>query len=467
MTTAMSLLARLRLWFAPKEPLEARLRIELLRSMARRCKPIVWTAPVSAGLVTVINLDWVNGTAAFLWYGCALLATSLMAAMTRKVLDRHHEPQDAGRLTLQVMGYMLPFTLLWPAMVLMVWVDGSALNNAYLTAFIYTNIVISIAVCAPCLQMALLCVAVYIPLLATHAMTGPAFTKWLGAPVEVLLAVFLGHLAYTFHEALREAIQQHLLNEALAADLLAARDDAQRANRAKSAFLASMSHELRTPLNAVIGFSDLIRERVLGPLSPAKYGEYIDDIHTSGRHLLGLIDDILDLAKIEAGKRKMSPIELDLERTAQDALNLVRTQAAKVSVTLRTAIEPGGALLADERATIQILANLLSNAVKFTPAGGTVTVFARANARGGLELGVADTGIGMNAEELAIALEPFGQASSRFTVEGHGTGLGLPIVKALVEVQGAKFHIESAAGKGTRAWSEFPASAVLAARAVA
>jgi signal transduction histidine kinase len=449
---------RLRDWFAPSDPLEARLRIELLRSLARRCIPIVWTAPVSAGLVTIINLDWIAGTAAFLWYGCVLLATSLVATMTRKVLTGHFEPHDAGLLTWQVLGYMLPFTLMWPAMVLLVWIDGNALNNAYLTAFIFTNIVISIAVCAPCLQMALLCVAVYVPLLATHALTGAEFTRWIGAPVQVLLALFLGYLACTFHAALREVELQKIRNETLAADLVAARDDALQANRAKSAFLASMSHELRTPLNAVIGFSDLIRERVLGDINPAKYGEYIDDIHSSGRHLLGLIDDILDLAKIEAGKRRFLPVDLNLEGAVRDALSLVRTQAAKAGVALRTDIEPRSALRADERATIQILANLLSNAVKFTSAGGTATVFARTNARGGLELGVADNGIGMSAEELAIALEPFGQASGRFTVEGHGTGLGLPIVRALLEAQGATFHIESAAGKGTRAWGEFPAS---------
>jgi PAS domain S-box-containing protein len=251
------------------------------------------------------------------------------------------------------------------------------------------------------------------------------------------------------------------------AELAKARDEAERANQAKSAFLAGMSHELRTPLNSIIGFSDMIRNCTLGPIAPAKYRGYADDIHGSGLHLLSLINDILDIAKIEAGKHQLMPREVSLLDAAANAMRLVENQAAQAGVSIETALERGFNLMADERAMTQILVNLLSNAVKFSRKGGTIRIFARRLPAGAAIVGVEDNGIGMTEEGMQRALEPFGQVAQMDTVEGRGTGLGLPLVRALIKAHGATFHIESELHRGTRVWGEFPAKDVIATRAVA
>lgn len=183
--------------------------------------------------------------------------------------------------------------------------------------------------------------------------------------------------------------------------------------------------------------------------------------------ILSLINDILDIAKIEAGKRAFTDVEVDPARVAGEAMSFVEPMAHKAGVTLGTEIDGTLRLRADERALTQILTNLLSNAVKFGRAGGYATVFARLLPGGALALGVADNGIGMSEPDLDKALEFYGQASDATTVEGRGTGLGLPIVKALIEAHGAVFRIESLTGEGTRVWGEFPSSRVIATRAAA
>jgi PAS domain S-box-containing protein len=243
-------------------------------------------------------------------------------------------------------------------------------------------------------------------------------------------------------------------------DLAEAMAEAEAANHAKSKFLANMSHELRTPLNAIIGFSDLMMQGVLGKVSPEPYVGYVGDIHKSGKHLLSLINDVLDMAKIEADRFELQRTPLDVTELAQGALIFVSHQAKEKNVSLKADVPRGVTLTADERALRQVLTNLLSNAVKFTLAGGTVRLFANVLPGGALALGVEDTGIGMDEEGVEIALRPFGQVQSDISLTADGTGLGLPLAKALVEQHGATFHITSEVAVGTRVWAEFPAADV-------
>ena len=222
----------------------------------------------------------------------------------------------------------------------------------------------------------------------------------------------------------------------------------EAANRHKSEFLANMSHELRTPLTAIIGFSEVLSEKVFGELND-KQSEYMDDIVSSGRHLLSLINDILDLSKVEAGRMELDLTRFDMPTAIDNALILMKERATRHGITLRhTVDERLGEVLGDERKFKQILLNLLSNAVKFTAEGGYIDVDA-ALTNGAVEVSVSDTGIGIAPENQEAIFEEFRQVGTDFSKKREGTGLGLTLTRKFVELHGGKIWVESAVGKGS------------------
>jgi PAS domain S-box-containing protein len=244
-------------------------------------------------------------------------------------------------------------------------------------------------------------------------------------------------------------------------ELLDAKERAESASKVKSEFLANMSHELRTPLNAILGFSEILHGEMFGPLGNERYVGYANDIHRSGQHLLSLINDILDLSKIEAGKRELSEEDVALSQLLRETAELVATGAAKEDLDFRVHVPEGLPFLkADRRALTQIVLNLLSNAIKFTPAGGTVRLGCRVAGDGGLAISVEDSGIGMSKDEIRVAIEPFGQVENVYSRKHQGSGLGLPIIKALIELHGGTLEIRSEPGRGTAASARFPAARV-------
>jgi len=251
-----------------------------------------------------------------------------------------------------------------------------------------------------------------------------------------------------------------------AAEMQAARQHAEIASRTKSEFLANMSHELRTPLNAIIGFSEILRHEIMGPLGHPQYLEYATDIHDSGTHLLSLINDILDLSKIEAGKLDLMEESVDVSRLVAGALRIVRARAEAARLTLYAELpENPPRLLADARALKQVLLNLLSNAVKFTPAQGNIVVRAEIDGEGLYVLAVSDSGVGIAGADIPKVMAVFGQADSTLARSHEGTGLGLPLARSLVELHGGTFAIESEVGVGTTVTIRLPAGRVVRPRA--
>ncbi len=229
-----------------------------------------------------------------------------------------------------------------------------------------------------------------------------------------------------------------------------ARRRAEEASLAKSRFLATMSHELRTPLNAILGFSEVMKSELFGPHSVTSYKEYSNDIHSSGQHLLMLINEILDLSRVEAGRYELKEESVSLANVVEDCRHLLAMRAKKRDVTVTESIEPKlPRVWADERAMRQITLNLLTNAIKFTPQGGSVRIKVGWTASGGQYLSIKDTGPGIPPEEIPIVLSSFGRGSMAQKNADEGSGLGLPIVKGLVELHGGNFTLKSQVREGT------------------
>jgi len=232
---------------------------------------------------------------------------------------------------------------------------------------------------------------------------------------------------------------------------------AQSADRAKTEFLANMSHELRTPLNAIIGFSEIMQSRAFGPLGSDRYAEYNANIHNSGKHLLDIINDVLDLSKVEVGAYILQETEIALPALIESACRLAAPRAAAKGIALEAQLAPRlPTLLADESALKQILLNLLSNAVKFTPSEGRIVVEMDCDTRNRLLLTVSDSGVGIPKEQLPLVMEPFHQVAGPLIASEGGTGLGLPLAASLAALHGAAIRIESEVGKGTAIFVEFP-----------
>ncbi|MFM2128546.1 MAG: hypothetical protein RL477_92 [Pseudomonadota bacterium] len=264
----------------------------------------------------------------------------------------------------------------------------------------------------------------------------------------------------TYRRITRRRKAEHKLAQTLE-EARAAAERADIASQSKTDFLATMSHELRTPLNAIIGFSDLLVNEIKGPLGAPEYREYVADIAESGRHLLSIINDLLDIAKIEAGKVELREENINIARIIGTCLMLVRGRAADGGIDIETGSIPDGVTIrADSRYIKQILLNLVSNAVKFTPRGGRIKIGIAPAVDGSLTIVIADTGIGIAPNAIERVLERFGQVENSHTRHYEGTGLGLPIAKSLVELHGGTLEIESEPGVGTTARVNLPPSRV-------
>ncbi|WP_315920037.1 HAMP domain-containing sensor histidine kinase [Mesorhizobium sp. SP-1A] len=316
-------------------------------------------------------------------------------------------------------------------------------------------------------------------LLSTFALPVAVY-GWFGArlllPIEAIMVVllvlallFFAYVAHHLHRSTVMLLSFRTEKDALIAELETAKsmsDEARRraeeANLAKSRFLASMSHELRTPLNAILGFSEVMANEVLGPMGNPTYRDYAADVLESGQHLLDLINEILDLSRIEVGRYQLNEEPVHLLSIVEDCCHMMELRARNKGIQIVQDFEPElPRLFADERAVRQITLNLLSNAIKFTPTGGEVRVRAGWTAGGGQYVSVKDNGPGIPADEIPVVLSAFGQGSIAIKSAEQGTGLGLPIVQGLIAMHGGEFDLQSKLREGTEAIAIFPPTRVM------
>ena len=302
---------------------------------------------------------------------------------------------------------------------------------------------------------------VQVALSRDEALANWSRTTWLQAGAGALILAILGMMAFGLNRQLQARMLAHSQLRDTVRELESSRVAAEESSRVKSQFMANMSHELRTPLNAIIGFSEVIRDALVGPVA-ARYKDYARDIHSSGRHLLGLINDVLDLSKIELGRLELHEEPVELAKLVNDCERLISERVRASNLELAIDLPADLPLLrGDELRLKQVVLNLLSNAVKFTPIGGRITLSARMTAESGIILAVADTGIGMKPEEIPIALEPFRQIDSALNRRYEGTGLGLPLARTLVELHGGMLSITSTPAQGTTVTVALPAARVI------
>jgi two-component system cell cycle sensor histidine kinase PleC len=361
-------------------------------------------------------------------------------------------------------GAQVAISAAWGFMPWLLWTNGDFVNHVFIAAVITGVLSWLVVSRASHMEMFL---SSMIPIVALTSLRFLFGGYWIDFGIALLMPLYAWQLYYdgrrlTFR--LDEDSRLRFEVEDLAREVEEARDEALRkrfeaetANASKTAFLANMSHELRTPLNAILGFSEIIAQECFGPAGSPRYKEYAGDIHSSGSHLLSLINDMLDVAKIEAGRMEIQPEPLEVRKTLDGALKIIAVKARERKQQL--VVEVDGdvpPLYADERALKQIVINLVSNAVKFTPEGGRIAVVASRARAGGFQLMVEDNGPGIPRDKLDKIFKPFSQVDNRYDRQGGGTGLGLALVRGLVELHGGRAWLESEQGKGARAYIVLP-----------
>ena len=445
---------------------EGRLQLALLRGVLDNLKPNRVMIPIFAAAICAMFWPWVSAGMLATWFGLVMLSLLPQHFITRMVPNNPAmPPEDVTTWLWYGSAANLFHIACWTSLAWFLWVPGNDFNHLLIQLVLATSLTAHAAVVGPCRPVAMPafgCFGVAMTLAPLQA-SGPVYTY-----LAALAPLYVGYVVMTARQSHARARNAQVLTEernALLAEVVCAkldsdrgREKAEAASLAKSQFLANMSHELRTPLNAIIGFSELISTKIFAD-DPERNYEYAKMIHGSGLHLLALINDILDLAKIEAGRWKLEETPLDLHRMAGDALQLVAWKAEGAGVTLENRIDAEMPFLnGDARAIKQILINLLSNAVKFTQNGGTITVFGEMDAFGNFEFGVADTGVGIAPEDLERVFDSFGQGKHDVAIADKGTGLGLCIVRGLAEAHGGTVALDSEVGKGTRVTLTFPAA---------
>lgn len=426
--------------------------------------------PAFAMIIAGICYFWIGAVNIVTWISSVTLAHLLMLSICSRFEKMAAVDLDLKRWRRNfIMGDFLQ-GLSWAA-IMMLQVDDH--DTANFEVFQFATVLVIIAMMTMLsanLPRALVAATLPITLAIVYVFVqheAPIFYAM--AAMAVGAQIFFAILGHRLHSSNVMMLQYRAQKDELIGELEQAKavsDDSRRraeeANLAKSRFLATMSHELRTPLNAILGFSEVMKNEVLGPMENDTYKDYANDIHNSGQHLLNLINEILDLSRIEAGRYELNEEATTLVHIVEDSLHLMKLRAKSKSINFVEQFEEDlPKLWADERAIRQVALNLMSNAVKFTPMSGEITVKVGWTVSGGQYISIRDTGPGIPEDEIPVVMQAFGQSSVTIKSAEQGTGLGLPIVQALMQMHGGKFELKSKLREGTEVIVTFPRSRVM------
>lgn len=447
---------------------------EILNAFARNYKSAILVLIGLAAFMGSIGLTWMNYFGIIFWFSGNLGLQAFISYQCRRYLkNQPNDTKTIARWHNSFISFSLLNGIIW-AVYILIPISEPSLSQP---VFTFTTLLMVVAVysfiTAP-LFPAMMAATVPITVVFVLKYTIEGYTSMIMMSFLLLGAQFMfmfmarqirGNLVKVL--AIREEKDNLILDlEEATLQSNESRRRAEEANMAKSRFLATMSHELRTPLNAILGFSEIMKQELLGPLDNKSYREYVEDIHSSGEHLLNLINEILDLSRIEAGRYELNEEPVTLLEIVEDCHSLMLIRARKKEITLKISAEEGmQRLWADERAIRQITLNLLSNAVKFTPQGGEIDITVGWTAGGGQYISITDNGPGIAEEEIPEILSQFGQGSLAIKSAEQGTGLGLPICQALVNMHGGIFNFQSKLRVGTTVTVSFPRIRVMEALA--
>ena len=451
-----------------KQGSEPRVLTAQLSLAARSTRNTRITSPIWAAVVAVLCTSGTFGHVSYLravFLPLAVIATVGAGVLVASAYERYADEEgDVDSWFHCFVAMQVASSAAWGLLPWLCWQPGNAVNHIFLAACVMAVIAGLVVARGSNMTMYVANLAPVSTMMAARFLLGDSTTDIVIGALAPFAALQMWYTGRPLVLRMREDSRLRFKVEDLARELEETRDEAlkkrfeaETANASKTAFLANMSHELRTPLNAILGFSEIIAQECFGPVGSERYRDYAGDIHSSGAHLLSLINDLLDVAKIEAGRMDISATPLAAERVFDIALKLIGTKAREKDQALVIAVEETAPpLYADERAVKQMLINLVSNAVKFTPTGGRIEVIGGRAANGDFQMLVRDNGPGIPRDKLDKIFEPFSQVDNRFDRQAGGTGLGLALVRGLAELHGGRAWVESEFGKGCSVFVTLP-----------
>ncbi|MCF6322427.1 MAG: HAMP domain-containing histidine kinase [Rhizobiaceae bacterium] len=444
--------------------------VELTEIFAKNHVKASFVMPLLSLVIATVGTLWIGVYPAIMWFSATAISYLLLTFLSKRFLRENAIGETVTNWQRIFLLSQLLLTMNWSIYVL--FGISSDLGGIFTIVQFTTILVIQAATAMLTYglrQSILLICGLPTLILATRLLITQEPAMMMMGTLLLGALFFVITLADRFKQAVLTIMEHKGRNETLMAELETvqaiseeARRRAEEANLAKSRFLATMSHELRTPLNAILGFSEIMKNEALGPMQNNTYKNYAGDIHSSGDHLLKVINEILDLSRIEAGRQELNESAMLLSHVVDEARNMTLLKAKNKGITIKVNTEPDlPQIWADERAVRQITLNLLANAVKFTPKDGRVEIKVGWTRSGGQYLSISDNGPGIPEEEIPIVLSSFGQGSIAIKSAEQGSGLGLPIVQALMHMHEGRFELKSKLREGTKVTATFPRHRVL------